>query len=72
MVNVTARVVRLEGVEGTCFLLMDDSRFPEELVVDFPSGSTGSTLLGRSEVIFRLQPSSKNDPTPTYVEIFDD
>lgn len=67
-----ARVIRLEGVEAPCLLLSEDGRLPEELTVDFPKASIQSPHEGRQKVTFRLQPSSKDDPTPSFVEIFDD
>ncbi|MFO1053013.1 MAG: hypothetical protein U1F36_12435 [Planctomycetota bacterium] len=67
-----ARVIRLEGVETPCLLLSEDGRLPEELVVDFPKGAIPSPHEGRQKVVFRLQPSSKDDPAPSYGEMFDD
>ena len=67
-----ARIVRLDGFEHPCLLLTDDGRLPEEVVVDL---SRVPQLAGHERpdpVTFRLQPSSVDDPEPSYVEMFDD
>ncbi len=67
-----ARVIRIEGVESPCLALSEDGKLPEELVVTFPKGGFPSPHEGRERVTFRLQPSSRTDPVPSYVEIFDE
>lgn len=67
-----ARVIRLEGIETPCLALTEAGELPEELTVDFPNGGLGSPHDGRERVTFRLQPSSRRDPVPSYVEIFDE
>jgi hypothetical protein len=67
-----ARIVRLEGFDKPCLLLTEDGRLPEEVVVDL---SRVPRLAGQeraASVTFRLQPSTVEDPEPSYVEMFDD
>ncbi|MBI5852985.1 MAG: hypothetical protein HZB39_18400 [Planctomycetes bacterium] len=67
-----ARVIRIEGVETPCLALTEDGKLPEEIVVSFPKEGFHSQYDGREGVTFRLQPSSRRDPVPSYVEIFDE
>jgi hypothetical protein len=67
-----ARVVRLEGIQKTCLLLTEDGQLPEEVVVDLSHVPSGSGQDRRKPVTFRLQPSSRDDAEPTYVEMFDE
>ncbi|MDA0374844.1 MAG: hypothetical protein O2865_13750 [Planctomycetota bacterium] len=67
-----ARVVRLEGIQKTCLLLTDDGKLPEEVVVDLSHVPSAGGQDRRKPVTFRLQPSSRDDAEPTYVEMFDE
>ena len=66
-----ARVVHLEGVDLPCLLLTPHGEVPEELVVDF--GEQGHQKLPhRGPTTFRLEPSSAEEPEPSYRELFDE
>lgn len=67
-----ARVVRLEGIQKTCLLLTDDGQLPEEVVVDLSRVPSMGGQDRRKPVTFRLQPSSRDDAEPSYVEMFDE
>ena len=63
-----ARMVRLEGVESPCILLVGNDEIPEELVVNF--GDTEAP--GRGPTTFRLEPSSAGDAEPLYRALFEE
>jgi hypothetical protein len=66
-----ARLVRLEGIEPPCVLLLPQGEKPEELVIDF-SRSGHSRIPKNVPTTYRLEPSSANDPEPLYRELFDE
>jgi hypothetical protein len=66
-----ARLVRLEGIEPPCILLMPHGEAPEELVVDF-RGTEHDQFHRTGPTTYRLEPSSANEPQPLYRELFDE
>jgi hypothetical protein len=67
-----ARFVRIEGLDKPCLLLAEGDALPDEIVVDFRKSNEHWAHERRGPVTFRLQPSSVDDPEPSYVEVFDD
>ena len=66
-----ARLVRLEGIESTCILLLPHGETPEELVVDL-RGTEHDEFHRSGPTTYRLEPSSAHDPQPLYRELFDE
>ena len=67
-----ARFVRLEGLDKPCLVVSESGDLPDELIIDF-SKTNEHWAHERSEpVTFRIQPSSRDDDQPSYVEMFDD
>lgn len=70
-----ARLIRLEGVEAPCFLLVSRDllhrdQLPEEIEVDFGAQESPAGPKGRHR--FRLMPSSLEEGQPAYGEVFDE
>ena len=66
-----ARLVRLEGIEPTCILLLPHGETPEELVIDF-AGTEHDQIPRNGPTTYRLEPSSAHDAEPLYRELFDE
>ena len=66
-----AQVVRLEGIESPCLLVLPHGEVPEELVIDF-SKIDHDALPKRGPTTYRLEPSSAQEPEPQYRELFDE
>lgn len=67
-----ARIVHLEGLDKPCLVVVGDHDLPEELVIDFRGTHEHWAEERDGPVTFRLQPSTRDDPAPRYVEMFDD
>lgn len=70
-----ARLIRLEGVEAPCLLLvprdlLHRDQLPEEIEVDFGGEEAGAFPRGLHR--FRLMPSSLEEDQPAYGEVFDE
>lgn len=65
----TARFVKIDGLDAPCLLVSGEADAPEELVIDYPADGGEPERKG---VVYRLQPSSSNEPRPVYVEVFDE
>lgn len=66
-----ARLIRLEGIESPCILLLPHGETPEELVIDF-SASNHTEIPRNGPTTYRLVPSSAHEPEPHYRELFDE
>lgn len=66
-----ARLVHLEGVDLPCILLTPHGEIPEELVIDFGE-SAERRLPHKGPTTYRLEPSSAEEPAPSYNQLFDE
>ena len=64
-------MVRLEGIETPCLLLLPHADLPEQFEISF-DGSAHAEIPKTGSKTYRLEPSSSHDAEPSYRELFDE
>ena len=67
-----ARLIRLDGVTPPCILLAPHGEVPEQLVVDFAEIDDSADVPHRGPMTYRLEPSTAEERTPVYRELFEE